>query len=249
MRREGREVLTVKHGRFVERWLFGYKAICAACRRPHSGPERALCRPCRALVPGILPPQCPRCGRPLLRARPVCAGCFAQPPVYTRGFPAGVYAGALQEWLNALKFGGRVELAEPLGALLAARTGRLSVDAIVPVPLSPSRLAERGYNQSLLLAQAVADRLRAPCRPDWLERARTTMPQTRLTPAERRQNVRGAFRAPHPARLGGRSIGLVDDVLTTGSTLNAAALCLRAAGAREVIGLYAAITLWEPGLG
>ncbi|HEX6970961.1 MAG TPA: double zinc ribbon domain-containing protein, partial [Limnochordia bacterium] len=155
--------------RAVADWVQGPVGYCAACQRPQVGAQRPLCSRCLSLVPPLRPPQCRRCGRPLSAAQPLCAACFSSPPLFARGFPAGVYAGALKEWLQALKFGGRCELGPPLGALLALRTRgalrarlagrRLAIDALVPIPLSAERLAQRGYNQARLIAAGAADRL------------------------------------------------------------------------------------------
>jgi ComF family protein len=129
-------------------------------------------------------------------------------------------------------------LAERLGELWAAHAqGRLraiQAEAIVPVPLHWWRRWQRGYNQSEALADALATHLGIPCQRGWLRRIRLTLQQTQQTPHARRRNVRGAFRASNDCALRGRSILLVDDVLTTGSTASEAARALRKAGAAQV---------------
>jgi ComF family protein len=147
----------------------------------------------------------------------------------------------MREAIHALKFGGRPVLATPLGRLLAEAGARALpappadwADGLVPVPLHPARLAERGFNQAELLAAPCAARWRVPVLSRALVRRRPTLPQTDLDPAARRANVRDAFRVPRPAAVEGRRVLLVDDVLTTGATVGAAARALRAAGAAAV---------------
>jgi ComF family protein len=142
-----------------------------------------------------------------------------------------------------LKYHGRAGVAGPLGTLLAERwlaAPGCAVDGVLPVPLHPARLRERGFNQSALLAQGLAERLARPLHTDLLWRGRATAPQVGLSPEERLNNVTGAFRAA-PGVRGGRWL-LVDDVCTTGATLEACAAALRDQGARAVW----AITLAHP---
>src|SRR5205823_1833243 len=121
---------------------------------------------------------------------------------------------------------------------LAARP--LAVDALVPVPLDAARVRERGYNQAALLAAPVAAALDVPLAPTWLRRTRPTRPQVGLSARERRVNVRGAFTCPEPAAVAGQRVLVVDDVMTTGATLEACAEALVAAGAAGVWGLIVA---------
>jgi ComF family protein len=151
------------------------------------------------------------------------------------------YEGAVRAGIHALKYHGRTAVGVPLGALLAEAGGaRLPaaplalLDAIVPVPLHPARQAERGFNQAELLARACGRRWGLPVWPRALRRVRPTRPQTELDGAARRANVRGAFAVSWSAPVAGRRLLLVDDVLTTGATLGAAATALRAAGATLV---------------
>jgi ComF family protein len=129
-------------------------------------------------------------------------------------------------------------LAELIGELCAeyaeARLRKFAADVVIPVPLHWWRRWNRGYNQSEALAIMLALRLKLPCRPGWLRRIRHTPEQTSQTPSERRENVRGAFRAGSWASLRGKRVLLVDDVLTTGSTCSDAARALRKAGASQV---------------
>jgi ComF family protein len=151
----------------------------------------------------------------------------------------GPYNGLLRQLILRLKRAAGEGLAEQLGSLWAecagARLSETGAEAVVPVPLHWWRRLARGYNQSAALARALADRLRLPCRTGWLRRVRHTPFQTSQTSSARRENVRQAFRARAVAGLRGRSVLLVDDILTTGSTAGEAARALRAAGAARVV--------------
>jgi ComF family protein len=144
----------------------------------------------------------------------------------------------LRELILRIKQPNSEMLAEMLGVLWAehaqARLREIGADVVVPVPLHWRRRWSRGYNQSETLAQALAERLGLPCRPRWLRRVRNTPFQTEQTPAERRANVQAGFRARPRPQLHGRTVLLVDDVLTSGSTASEAARALRAAGAARV---------------
>jgi len=164
-----------------------------------------------------------------------CSTCTTDPPAYDYARSAAVYEGTLREALHAFKFSGKRALAGPLGDLAVARCAAslpVEIDAVVPVPLARERERERGFNQAALLGRRVARRLGVPTQPSWLARVRATRPQSDLSAAERSVNVRGAFRASR--RATGRHVLVVDDVLTTGSTLGECARVLREAGARRI---------------
>jgi ComF family protein len=193
-------------------------AGCAACDAPV--PERAV--------------FCPVCARAVVRVAP-------------RGAPAiafAAYGGALAAAIRRFKFAGRPDLARPLGHLLrrAARDAAASADRVVPVPLHARRLAERGYNQAALLARHAADELGVPLDARALVRLRDTPQQANLVREARLANVARAFRARPPAALRGGRVLLVDDVATTGATLEACRDALLEAGAAEVTALVVART-------
>lgn len=171
-----------------------------------------------------------------------CQTCEDQSPEFDRAIAAVDYTGPWPDLLARLKFQQDTALARPLGRLLAdAVAPRLRIEGaapplVLPIPLSDHRLRERGYNQSWLLAQAVAARLGLPARHDLLSRAHHTPRLMQLSAEERQQSVAQAFTvtASFEAAALGRDIALVDDVLTTGATLNACARVLLQAGARSV---------------
>jgi ComF family protein len=151
----------------------------------------------------------------------------------------GPYEGLLREIVLRLKHPQGEGLAEVVGLLWAEhaseRLRQVGADLIIPVPLHWTRRWKRGYNQSEALAHALAQRLGLSCRPRWLRRVRRTARQWERPPSGRRENVRNAFMACPGAELKGRSVLLVDDVLTTGSTASEAARALKAAGAERVV--------------
>ncbi len=213
---------------------------CAVCDRLlDAGEQRLVCGRCWARVRLLPAPRCERCGHPRLGES--CAWCALLPP-YVRAarshcwIPGGT-GGAI---VHALKYGGWPAVAHEMGAALARLSWPPDViaerTALAPVPLAPDRERERGYNQSTVLARALAPRWHVPVWDDVLERFRATATQTRLTPEERRHNVSGAFRvrAGARARLVGAHVVLVDDVITTGATLAACAGALFGGGARII---------------
>ena len=222
---------------------------CVACERAMDAAERGVvCGRCWARLEPLAAPRCERCGHPE-RARPAfvtaersCAWCALLPP-YVRAVRSVCWiggAGSGAPIVHALKYGGWTVVAEGLADRMTRLDWPDDVVAeralVVPVPLAGPRERERGFNQSTLLARALAARWGVPAGVDLLERSRATRTQTRLTPGERLANVRGAFRATDgaPARLRGLHVVLVDDVVTTCATLNACAAALFGCGARIV---------------
>jgi ComF family protein len=201
-----------------------------------------MCHGCEAAWPALPEPRCERCAGPL---DPGCADCDRLKPAYTGTVAVGAYAGVLREALHALKYRRARHLAAHLADRLAAApdfpTGAWLV---VPVPTSSARLKERGYNQAALLGRAIAKRRRLPY-AEPLRRIQETAPQHALTRQARLQNLAGAF-ACGPG-VAGRPVLLVDDVMTSGATVQWATLALLAAGASEVRIAVVARTL-PPGM-
>lgn len=205
-----------------------------------------LCAACLGTAQAPAPPLCPRCGRSLspgsvaeATACPTCASGRG-PQVLASLHIAAVYEGVVRESVAALKYRKQRRLAEPLGDLLAAELRAAMRQGALPVPLHPERQRQRGFNQAALLAQRCSSRLGIPVVTNLLVRQRATSPQVGLSLAERHTNIAGAFAlASQQAhkRLAGRHLALIDDVSTTGSTLDAAAEALRAAHPASIMGL------------
>ncbi len=198
---------------------------CAACGRPGS----ALCQPCLATVTPLSHPQCRQCTRPLTYGDQ-CARCRLEQRRVNHLFVPYAYTPPILQAIHRFKYANKRYLAADLAALaMTALPSGLQVDLVVPVPLTPSRERERGYNQGRLLAAEVARQLDLPLDAGVLIRLRDTPPQTSLPRAQRLANVRGSFRSLH--KLSGARILLVDDVTTTGATFEAATRALRRRGA------------------
>lgn len=212
--------------------------VCAACERPlHAREAGLVCGRCWARLEPIGAPRCERCGHPRLRES--CRWCALLPPFVRAARSVCWFPGpSASRIVHALKYHGwhgvAGGMAERMARLAWPRDVVEERRALVPVPLAPVRLRERGYNQSALLARALGARLGTPTWDDVLERVRVTRAQARLTPGERLTNVAGAFRASAAGaeRLAGTHVVLVDDVVTTASTLNACAAALMHGGAR-----------------
>ncbi len=204
---------------------FAFPQRCPGCGGAAS-PERLLCDACLARIPRLESALCVRC----LVAGRDAAGCRAHPGFAARA--AWIYDERATLVVHALKYGERPALARALGAEMARviPPGHRP-DLVLEVPLHRTRQRERGYNQAALLADALAEAIAAPRLARALARVRATQAQARLGPAERRANLAGAFRVSHPAALAGRTVLIVDDVLTTGATLEATLAPLKAAGA------------------
>jgi ComF family protein len=223
-----------KWSKLARRLLAHSCALCGA-----AGGDRQICGSCEAELPWLTRDRCAVCAVPLANGA-VCGACLDRPPRYARVVAAFSYAYPLDAVIRAYKYGGRLAHARLLGSALAAVATR-DADAIVAMPLSPARLAERGFNQAHEIARVVARARGIPLLPFACRKVVDTAPQARLPWKERAKNVRRAFVCD--ADLAGRRIAVVDDVLTTGATLNELARVLRKAGAVEVSGWVVARTL------
>ncbi len=223
-----------------------FPSDCAVCHIPLR--REGIPFICQACWTGLSPlsgPCCPQCGQ--LFSSPValahspthtCGACRQRPPAFTKAWSLYAYQSPLKEALTLLKYRGKVTLAHPLSRLLIQHLPLLpSVDMIMPVPLHAQRLREREFNQSALLAKPLSQHLGLPLVLGQLIRIRQTVPQTSLTKKERLLNLRKAFAVPQPETIRGKTILLVDDVMTTGTTIHECANTLLKAGSGQVYGL------------
>ncbi|HEX9628051.1 MAG TPA: ComF family protein [Acidiferrobacterales bacterium] len=216
--------------RNVQDWLLPPECLLCGARlhgRAH------FCPGCTADLPRLTA-ACPGCALPGPGAR-LCGRCQRRRPRFDAALAAFSYDTPIDRLIIGLKFHGRLMHARALGGLLAERLAApdaVRPDRLVPIPLHPRRLRSRGYNQALELARPVARRLKLPIDHRCLTRVRATPPQTGLDAAGRARNMRGAFAAR--GDLGGSHIALIDDVMTSGHTADAAAAALKRAGAAFV---------------
>jgi ComF family protein len=190
-------------------------------------------------------PLCPRCGRPFESSETLthspdhlCLACRQSLPVFDQALSIGYFEGPLREAIHQFKYRPCRSLAKPL-ALWAAGNMRpvQGIDIILPIPLHTTRLRERGFNQALLLADYLGKTFNIEVCFDNLKRTRPTKPQVELTGAERIKNVAGAFGLTRPGDIAGRAVLLIDDVFTTGATMNECARVLKAAGCPRLAAL------------
>lgn len=230
---------------------------CANCRAPFSPGEDnssspCFCEDCVAAVTPYVGARCRLCGSPLgpetrlaTRASPtpvrVCSDCARTPPPWQGAAFPGLYGGPLRDIVLRLKFDGELSLARPLALIMLESAVCLpKPDFLVPVPLYPKKLFHRGYNQAAELAKAVASESGFGLKLAALKRVLTGPPQESLSAAERRQNLRNAFACSE--KFTGETAWLIDDVMTTGSTVREGARALLAAGCSRVYALFVART-------
>lgn len=227
-------------GRGAAQWLLemAFPPRCPACQQAVDT-QHNFCRPCFEALQHISAPHCACCGIPFafeVGAGTQCPECLAEPPSFTTARAAVVYDQTSAPLIGAIKFHDRytgvARAARMMHAAIAEQ--RDTIDVVVPVPLHWRRLLGRRFNQSALLAYALAQQLGRPCHPQALKRTRYTKPQMRLKRAERLKNVRNVFAVREPAALQQKTVLLVDDVVTTGATANACAALLKKAGATAV---------------
>lgn len=213
---------------------------CLACRKP-VGAAAGLCAPCWTQMGFIERPYCERLGTPFDHEADgalLSPAAIADPPAYDRARAVARYSDVARDLVHYLKYGDRLDLARPLGRWMA-RTGAellADADALVPVPLHWMRLWQRRFNQSAALARAISSETGVPVADHVLARTRATPPQVGLARSERARNVQGAFAVAKSARgdVNGRKLVVIDDVLTSGATVDACARVLLRAGASRV---------------
>lgn len=227
-----------------------FPPTCGLCRRPlGEGRNVSVCIRCREAAPLINGPLCPRCGLEFTSPDTdshLCGICLTRRWHWTLHRSCGWYDGTLKLAIHHLKFSGDHTVLPYLGDLLYQVFLRecvsVPVDMLVPIPLHRRRLRQRGFNQSLLLARLLSRRTGIPVEPRILRKTRETAPQTSLTASERRANLRGAFTVADARATASRSILVIDDVYTTGTTINECSKILLNSGASRVAALTVART-------
>jgi ComF family protein len=218
-----------------------FPPLCHVCRSfiPTAG-EIHICSECRDQMPPVVSPLCSVCGIPYSGAGNdhLCGRCSSSHPHFNAARAALTYEGTSRDLIHAFKYRNKIHLRRPLALLaLEGLSGFMQSrrpDLVIPVPLHRKKLSSRGFNQAILLGEIFSQRLKIPLDRRNLRRIRWTEPQVNLAAHERRANVRGAFSIHQPELVAGRRVLLVDDVLTTGSTVDECGRVLHAAGAADV---------------
>ncbi|MCX7981785.1 MAG: ComF family protein [Syntrophales bacterium] len=214
---------------------------CAVCDNLMNESERGLiCPTCAGEIKYVSPPWCPICGLPY---RPpdvnhICGECIKDPPVYQIARALGIYEPPLLELIHKFKYRGYRTIGKYLGKMMAERYFKdldfSSLDLIIPVPLHNGKLRRRSFNQALVLAKEVSKKYNIPCRDALLKRTVNTKSQVALPKEERKKNVRGAFSLTNAHEIKDKNILLIDDVYTTGGTVNECARLLLEKGAKSI---------------
>lgn len=217
-----------------------FPAVCLACgRRLASSRPPLFCPACQDGLRPAASPLCPCCGRPFPNAAGtdhLCGACLQTSWHFSRARTLFLYTPQIAQAIHGLKYRRATASLATFRFFFESRQAELALaasDRIVPVPLHPGRLRQRGFNQALLLARSFFPGSRS-IRSGLLVRHRATPPQTGLSGEARRRNLKGAFQVPAPEEIVGRNVLLVDDVFTTGATVDECARALRRAGAAEV---------------
>lgn len=210
-----------------------YPPHCVVCRDAGDG---YLCPKCIEKITLIEPPVCYKCGKPCEAF--MCDDCYQREYAFECARSAGIFDGPLRDAIHALKYRNHEAVADPLAEIMArAFAGTQlarNVDVLVPIPIHSSRMLDRGFNQSEVLARILARRIGLPVETKVLRKVRKTRHQVDLPLDERTLNVQGSFAIRHSEKISRKRVLLIDDVFTTGSTLDEAARVLLAAGATEV---------------
>lgn len=228
-------------------WIFPQR--CLVCRKFLKKEQTSLCHICEEIWPQIGSSSCPQCSYPYTNSSSpshLCGDCLTYPKQCLKVRALGVYRGVLLEMIHRLKYSHEEHLAHFLGGRMAGMCDGSACDLILPVPMTKRRLRERGYNQSVLLAKTLARIWKKECDPFLLKKVDDTPPQAQLQGKERRKNLRKVFSLQEPRQIEGKSVLLVDDVYTTGATVEALTAILIDAGALEVCAAVVARAGGEP---
>ncbi len=224
-----------------------YPNYCLNCKNK-AGPslkEHFICGSCQKKIEMNLPPFCPFCGRTLdefSRGKNTCPGCLNAKFNFDRAFSPCKYSGVIKKMIQEFKYSGRDYLGKNLGQILNNFIKEYNLpieymDFIIPVPLHNARLRQREFNQAQILSEQIAKEFSKKLLPGVLTRTKAAKSQTELSPEERLHNVKNSFSVTYPQLIKDKNLLLVDDVLTTGSTLSEAAKSLKTAGAKMVFAI------------
>ncbi len=212
-------------------------ALCPVCKENPAG-ERGFCSDCISAFLRVDHPYCISCGEPFVSKEVVehrCKWCMVKPPYFRKARSFALYDGLLLDAIHRFKYNSKTSLASPFASLmLMTEIDISSYDAVLPVPIHKKRLRERGFNQSLLLGRRLVRHGSGRVYPMTLKKKTISLPQVGLTRKERIKNVRGTFRVVRPCDVKGKRVLLVDDVMTTGATVNECSKVLKRAGAEFV---------------
>lgn len=227
-----------------------FPPLCGVCEASAADSEPWLCSRCLESLRPVETPVCAKCGMPtpglIDQTGLLCGRCLKEPPVYEHARYGFFYDGALRRALIKLKYYGALQVGRSLGGLFVAHFRNHMVhlhhDVIVPVPVHRKRLVSRGFNQSVILARRLSKDSGIPMDRSTFRKVRDTPRQVGLPRAQRLKNLRGSFAVVRRERIEGKTILLVDDVATTGSTITECAATLKSAGAEKVNALVLALT-------
>jgi ComF family protein len=222
--------------RICGRWVldFALPPRCAGCGTIVAD-VHSFCTDCWTQIAFLGETGCTVCGLPLQATEAsTCGVCLSKPPRIARTRAAVAYDDLSRGLAIRLKYGRKVAIARTMARYMAPLVGSSSDLLLVPVPLHRTRLWQRGFNQSALVARELSRRLKVPANPVALRRSRRTPPLKGMSPLQRRKTVAGAFHVADKAAVAGKTVILIDDVLTTGSTAEACARTLQRAGAARV---------------
>jgi competence protein ComFC len=224
-----------------------FPPFCPLCEQELTHREHLVCEDCFEAIHTIEGYMCRKCGAPIEQHRKTCLYCKGKKYHFNKVRAFGIYAPPLSEMVHLLKYERKTHLSHRLGIFLAnlyiADSDLSTSSAIIPVPLHSTKMRERGYNQSQLLAQQVAEISRTELLSGVVIRKKPTRSQTALKHSEREANLKNAFSVVYPNQLAGKSVTIVDDVLTSGTTINEMAKTILDAGAERVYGLVLARAL------
>lgn len=221
-----------------------YPPCCVLCRDRVFDDRRVICDDCGSGLMSIDAPYCERCGHPLDTPVASCPACVGRTFYFDGACSGFEYNRPVQDLIHQLKYRNRPGVGRFLGSLLAKRVerepGMAHITGVVPVPLHPLRKRERGYNQSAHIARGISEGTGIPVLENVLARNRNTPTQTSLSPEARMANVEGVFEIGGVEAVRGAAVLLVDDIFTTGATVNGCARVLLRAGARRIFVLTVA---------